>query len=128
MLANPGMVRLTISFIAPSVRCAQDLLDAIRFLVLGARLEPGCHESSAWADSDCTVHYVEEWTTEADLRRRLRSDGFTSLLNLVDSAREPRVRFDFVSSSRGLDYVAEVRGDVDPTPPLTTFLPEDVRR
>jgi quinol monooxygenase YgiN len=107
------MVRLTISFIAPSARSAQDLLHAIRFLILGARLEPGCHGCNAWADPDYTVHYVEEWSNEADLRRRVRSDAFTSLLSLVESAREPRVQFDFVSSSRGLDYVAEIRGALD---------------
>jgi quinol monooxygenase YgiN len=113
VLGTIAMVRLTISFTAPSARSAQDLLDAIRFLVLGARLEPGCHGSNAWADPDYTVHYVEEWTTEADLRRRVRSDEFTSLLGIVDSAREPRVQFDFISSSRGLDYVAEIRGVLD---------------
>jgi hypothetical protein len=58
------------------------------------------------------VHYLEEWETEADVRRRVRSARFTSLLAVIESAQErPRVQFDFVTSTRGLDYVAQVRND-----------------
>jgi hypothetical protein len=45
------------------------------------------------------------------MRRRVRSERFTSLLGVVESAMEPQVQFDFVSTSRGLEYVAEVRSD-----------------
>jgi quinol monooxygenase YgiN len=106
-----GMVRLTISLGAATTRAAQDLLDALRFLVPGTRLESGCVGCSAWIEPDSTVRYVEEWTTEADMRRRVMSDRFTSLLSVVDAARDPRVQFDFVTTTRGLDYVAQVRGE-----------------
>jgi hypothetical protein len=43
------------------------------------------------------------------MRRRVRSDGFTSVLAVVEAAQEPLVQFDFVTATRGLDYVAEVR-------------------
>ena len=104
------MVRLTIALTPTSARSAHDLLEAFRFLALGTRLEPGCRGCSTWSERD-SVHYVEEWATEADMRRRVRSDPFTSLLTLMESAESPRVQFDFVVSTRGLDYVAEVRGD-----------------
>ena len=45
------------------------------------------------------------------MRRRVRSEGFTSLLAILESATEPRVQFDFVTMTRGLDYVAEARTD-----------------
>jgi quinol monooxygenase YgiN len=105
------MVRLTIALSGPTTRGAQDLLDALRFLVTGTRLESGCLGCSAWIEPDSTVHYVEEWTTEEDMRRRVQSDRFTSLLSIVESARDPRVQFDFVTITRGLDYVAQVRGE-----------------
>jgi quinol monooxygenase YgiN len=105
------MVRLTIALTAASARTAQDLLDAFRFLALGTRLEPGCLTCTAWVSHE-GVNYVEEWASEADMRRRVRSDRFTSLLGIVESAEEPRVQFDFVTSTRGIDYVAEVRSDV----------------
>ena len=102
------MVRLTIALHACTACIAQDLLDALRFLAVGTRLEPGCVACSAWSDAN-GVRYVEEWMTEADMRRRVRSDAFTSVLSIVESATEPRVRFDFIATTRGLDYVAEVR-------------------
>jgi hypothetical protein len=50
--------------------------------------------------------------SEAAIRRRVRSDGFTSLLGVMETAKQaPRIHFDFVTTSRGLDYVAEVRGE-----------------
>lgn len=102
------MVRLTIALHARTACVAQDLLDALRFLAVGTRLEPGCLACSAWSEPNA-VRYVEEWTTEADMRRRVRSDGFTSVLSIVESAADPRVQFDFITITRGLDYVAEVR-------------------
>jgi hypothetical protein len=62
-------------------------------------------------EPDATIHYIEEWTTEPDMRRRVRSDRFTSLLAVLESAEDPRVQFDFVAQSRGLDYVEEARGE-----------------
>jgi hypothetical protein len=64
------------------------------------------------------VFYVEDWVSEADMRRRVRSMHFTSLLAVVESAKDPRVRFDFVTLTRGLDYVAEVRNEVLTDPAL----------
>jgi quinol monooxygenase YgiN len=103
------MVRLTVA-LKSSGRSASELLEAFRFLMVATRLEPGCLGCSAWADPDGSVHYVEEWADESDMRRRVRSDRFTSWLAVLESADEPpRVQFDFVSRTRGLDYVAEVR-------------------
>ena len=107
------MVRLTVALSASSQRSVQDVVEGLRFLMSGTRLEPGCRECSVWVDPDSTVHYVEEWETEADMRQRVRSPSFTSLLGVIDSATEPpRVQFDFVTSTRGLDYVVQVRNDV----------------
>ena len=106
---NRRMVRLTVSLDAPSVRSAQDLLDAFRFLMPATKLEVGCLGCTAWKDPGSTVHYTEEWTTEAAMRERVRSQSFTLLLAIIESVRQPRVQFDFVTSTRGLDYLAEVR-------------------
>ena len=105
------MVRLTLALHAPAPN-AQKLVEALRFLMVATRLDEGCLGCSAWIDPDSTVRYLEEWATEADMARRVRSDRFTSLLAVVESAEAPPVvQFDFVSRTRGLDYVAELRGD-----------------
>ena len=103
------MVRLTVT-LRPSARGVHDLVDAFRFLIVSTRIEPGCLGCSVWTDPDSRVHYVEEWSSETDIRRRVGSERFTSVLALLESVREaPHVQFDFVSVTRGLDYVEEVR-------------------
>jgi quinol monooxygenase YgiN len=102
---------------APSAREASELRDALQTLMVSTRLETGClgcavrqEERGEW-----TIRYEEEWETEADLRRRVRSDRFTAILSLMEaSQRPPDIQFDFVTITRGLDYVAAVReGTVD---------------
>ena len=74
-------------------------------------IAPGVLGVDLLADADAVVHYIEEWATEADMRRRVQSDRFTSLLAVMESSKDPpEVKFDFVTTTRGLDYVAEVRG------------------
>jgi len=107
------MVRLNVVLNPGSPRGADDLLDALRFVIAGTQLEPGCLGCSAWADPDLTVHYVESWSSEEDMRQHVLSPLFTSLLAIVELLRSPpHFQFDFVSASRGLDYVAEVRGEM----------------
>ena len=91
-------------------RKAEELLRTFRFLMVGTHLEPGCLGCSAWMEPDSSVHYLEDWATEADMRRRVCSERFTSLLGVIESSQAPpQVQFDFITDSRGLDYVAEVR-------------------
>jgi hypothetical protein len=79
--------------------------------MIPTRLTPGCLGCSAWVDPDCTVHYEEDWATEAQIRDRVASDPFTRLLSVIEASEaQPRVQFDFVTRTRGLDYVEEVRG------------------
>ena len=109
VLRRHTMVRLTVVLTAASTRGADDLLDAFQYLVVSTRLERGCVGCSVWMDADATVHYVEDWATETDMRLRVRSERFTSVLAIVESAKEADVHFDFVTTTRGLEYVAEVR-------------------
>ena len=104
------MVRLSVALQATSVRAAQALLEACRFLSTDTQLDPGCLECSAWLEPEALVRYTELWATETDMRRRVRSDHFTSLLGVMEGARDAAVQFDFVTYTRGLDYVEEVRG------------------
>jgi quinol monooxygenase YgiN len=109
MLLQSDMVRLTVS-LTVSASEVQGMLAALRYLIGSTQLETGCLNCAAWADANSIVHYEEEWATEDDTRRHVRSPAFTSLLAVLELAREPPlVRFEFVTTTRGLDYVAEIR-------------------
>ena len=105
------MVRLVVALTAPASG-ADQLLHALRLLASPTQIEPGCLGCRVWIDDaeERAVRYVEEWATEAALRLRVRSRSFTRLLEVLESApTPPEIRFDFVTATRGLDYVAEVR-------------------
>jgi quinol monooxygenase YgiN len=112
--ASPNMVRLNVSLGARSPRHAQNLLEAFQFLMMGTRFDAACTECTVWLDSDSAVRYTELWTSEEDMRRRVSSAQFTSLLSVVEAAQTAHVQFDFVTKTRGLDYVKEVRDAVEP--------------
>ena len=102
------MVRLLVTVRVRSPRAAKDVTDALRFLALRTRYEPGCLDCSIVAAAE-SIRYVEEWVSEAEMRQRVRSDKFTALLSVVEAAEEPELRFEFIGGVRGLDYVEEVR-------------------
>jgi quinol monooxygenase YgiN len=103
------MVRLTITLRTKAVRAAEETVEALTFLEIGTRIEPGCLGCSVWVEHGTTVQYVETWASEAHMRQRVLTEGFTTLLGVVDSADDADVRFEFVTATRGLEYVAEVR-------------------
>ena len=105
------MVRLAVSLVA-SGRGPKPLVHALRFLAWPISLEAACLGCRVWIEEsdEFTVRYVEEWATEEAMRLRVRSERFTRLLEVFESSQKtPSVQFDFVSETRGLDYVAEVR-------------------
>lgn len=105
------MIRLNVVLSARSPREVDELLAAMRFVVAETLQQEGCSACSAWAEPNQTVHYDASWLTEDVLRRHVQSPLFTSLLAVVEATEtRPRFQFDFVSHSRGLEYVAEVRG------------------
>ena len=103
------MVRLAITLTAGSTRGAESLIEGLHYQIPSTQLERGCVGCGAWTGPDSTVHYFEDWATEADIKRRVLSERFTSLLAVVESASEAHVQFDFVTETRGLEYVFEVR-------------------
>ena len=117
-------MRFAVVLAAPACG-TQQLVHALRFLASPVSIEPGCEgcRVSIEGPDESTVRYVEEWTTEEAMRVRVRSDRFTRLLEVLESApRAPSVQFDFVTETRGLDYVAEVRdrdGMLETPPRLT---------
>ena len=106
------MVRLSITLTAGTPRGAESLIEGLHYQIPGTQLERGCVGCGAWTGPDATVHYFEDWATEPDIKRRVLSNRFTSLLAVVESASEAHVQFDFVTKTRGLDYVVEMRNDL----------------
>jgi quinol monooxygenase YgiN len=104
------MVRLAVALVVAGG--ASQIVHALRLLASPTRVEPDCLGCRVWTEDneESTVRYEEEWATEDAMRLHVRSERFTRLLQVLESAPvPPSVQFDFVTETRGLDYVAEVR-------------------
>jgi quinol monooxygenase YgiN len=99
--------------------------DVIRTLVaqLGpTRVQPGCIRCDLYRDAENhgAIALVEEWASQADLDRRLRSEDYRAVLAAIELAKEPPViHFDTVTRRAGLEIVALARGVSDPPPSST---------
>jgi quinol monooxygenase YgiN len=108
----PAPVRMMVRW---SVRPGESkpIVSVLQGLMISTRTEPGCVGCSLSTDVDkaVVIHYSEEWNTEEDLKRQLRSDSFAVLVELMEHASEhPMIEFKLRSSTRGLDYAEEIRG------------------
>jgi quinol monooxygenase YgiN len=74
--------------------------------------EAGCKSCRLYQDvSDaCTLRIETRWTTQTDLLRHVRSDGYKRLLLLMELGSEQQtIEFYTVSELRGLDLIREAR-------------------
>jgi len=105
---------MTIEWLVP-IGQSRPFTMALHSLAAETRPTHGCVGCSVATDigKRGTVRYVEEWSSENDLRQRVLSDSFDHLVSLMEDAPQPpRVEFKLGRETRGLDFVAEVRASV----------------
>jgi quinol monooxygenase YgiN len=107
--------RMTVEWCVPTGQLRPIAL-ALHALASESRLMPGCLECSVSTEfaSQGIIRYVEEWMTEQHLRDRVRADTFNQLVNIIEETPEPPlVEFMLAHTTRGLDFVEEVRSSDD---------------
>ena len=75
--------------------------------------EPGCLSCHIYGDlQEKNVFMLKEvWRSEEDLDLHLRSDEYRHVLLVMEMAlKHPEVRFDTVTSSRGIETIEKARG------------------
>ncbi len=90
----------------------RSITNVLHGLMVATRVEHGCISCSVSSEmgAGVIVQYVEEWATEDDLKRQLRSSRFTVLAELMELAVEPpSITFLTPGATRGLDYATNVR-------------------
>jgi len=101
------MVRLTS---VPGQAC--QLIQALRSVKRGVDRGGSLHALVASDVDDANVvWFVEEWPSVETFEQHLRSEQFARVLSIIEVAAEaPLLECRLVSETRGLDYVAAVRG------------------
>ena len=88
------------------------LVRALRSMLGPTSVEPGCsgcHLYQDLADEDL-LYWVEEWVDRESLDRHLRSPDYRKILEILERAiEEPKLEFDTVQRTNGMQLVAEAR-------------------
>ena len=74
--------------------------------------EPGSVSCRLTTDvgSETVFSYVEEWKSEEDLNRQLKSERFALLAELMEHAsQQPSIEFIVGNTSRGPEYAEAIR-------------------
>jgi len=81
-------------------------------LIVSTSAEPGCLSCRLCTDVGpaTLISYVEEWKSEEDLKRQLKSERFAALAELMEHASQPpSIEFIVGDASRGFEYAEEIR-------------------
>jgi quinol monooxygenase YgiN len=99
------------------IHCRQDKISDVnrlfRSLIEPTRVEDGCISCRLYheAGQPNVIAWVEEWETEKDLRRHLKSDVYRKILAALDLAEEePEICFNTVAETKGMQLIEEALG------------------
>ena len=90
-----------------------EIVRVLRSLIEPTRVETGCISCGLYKDlhDPTIIIWVEEWNTQDDLERHLRSPQYKKILAAFDmSDSQPDMRFNTVVKTKGMRLVAEARG------------------
>ena len=104
-------VKMTVRWHVPLGE-SRGVTEALHRIMVDARQQRGCLGCTVITDAgqQVGVRYVEEWANEEWLQQELRSERFSTLAALMESASEPPVvEFTLPGGIQGLEYVEQVR-------------------
>jgi quinol monooxygenase YgiN len=107
-----GVVQLLLRITAVPEH-TDELLQALRSVMRSVQVDSGCADAHLLADVDdrSVLWYWEDWFGLDVFERHLRSERFARLLAIVEtSSTLPLLECRLVVETRGLDYLAAVRG------------------
>jgi quinol monooxygenase YgiN len=75
--------------------------------------QPGCIDCHVYEEEDPepAAVLVERWESEATLEEHIRSEAYRRILCAIErSGSPPQVCFDFVSATKGIELIEQLRG------------------
>ena len=90
-----------------------EILRVLRSLIEPTRVETGCISCGLYKDlhDPSVIVWAEEWKTQDDLERHLRSRQYKKILAAFDmSNSQPEMRFYTVVETKGMQLIADARG------------------
>ncbi len=89
-----------------------EIVRVLRSLIEPTRVETGCVSCGLYRDlhDSSIIFWLEEWNTQDDLERHIRSPHYKKILAAFDmSNTQPDMRFNTVIETKGMQLIAEAR-------------------
>jgi quinol monooxygenase YgiN len=106
------MITTTLCVEIPAAKRA-DVIRVFDSLIGPTSVQPGCISVKLYSDvnNDDDLMLIEEWNSQKDLERHIRSDDFRKILAVMDlAAKPPEISFQTISSTAGFDLVEKLMG------------------
>ena len=105
------MITATLRVTVPAHR-RNEVLDLLRSVIEPTQVEPGCLSCRIYQDleNEEALLFEEEWNTQADLDRHIRSDRYVKILAAIDmSSKPPEIRFNTIARTKGIEAIGAAR-------------------
>ena len=108
--------------LAPSPARRAEILTALRSLTGPIAVQRGCQSCRVFQElpEEDALTFVEEWASDEDFERHVRSREHRSLLAVMEACEGPELRFDHISGVEGLELLerfSRSSGRGEPSPP-----------
>ena len=105
------MIMSTLRIVAPPAK-RDEVVRTLNSLLGPTRVQPGCVNCRIYSEIDdkSALILLEEWNSQADLDRHLRSDHYRKVLALMDmSNTQPEIKFNTISDTKGIEAIEAAR-------------------
>ena len=105
------MIQASLRIVAPAEK-REEIVHTFRSLLEPTEVKHGCLGCHFYQDvaDENALTYVEQWQTQEDFERHVRSDQYRKHLALIDlSTSPPELKFHTISETSGIEYLATVR-------------------
>ena len=105
------MIQASMRMTIPSQK-RDEALKILRSIARKCSFDPGCISSRIYGDlqENNVLMFEEVWRTEEDLEVHIRSDEYLNLLLVLEMGlKQPKIRFDIISSSTGIETIEKTR-------------------
>ena len=90
-----------------------EIVRVLRSLIEPTRVQPGCNSCGLYKDlhDPSIIIWAEEWKTQDDIERHLRSRQYKKILAAFDmSSSQPVMQFNTVVETKGMQLIADAKG------------------
>ena len=91
----------------------QSALQTIRTILGWTCAQPSCISMTFYQDTNDTESMVllEEWKDWRSIEEHIQSESYRNILELMElSSEQPEIKFNTVSSTKGMDVIEKLRG------------------